>query len=429
IEIEDFFISFWLVVGSIGLFLILYVLSLFILKFVKKVKVKISKLELRQALNGLFRIGNKTILVISSITLSLTILFTISFVQLNLENQFVKSFPENAPNFFVLDVPKENLTQIEKIIGEEVVFYPVVRGSILKINDIDVKKVEENKGRTSDSLLRPFSLTYGNLLETEEIVETTNPGEIFENEWNYEESDVVQMSILDDVAKIMDVKIGDRVVFLIQGIEIESQIVSIRTRTQEGINAFFYFTFEEEVLKDAPQTVFTITKVDSEKIPLIQNDIVKAFPSVTVINGESTAKTVGEIIGQLSKVVSFFTFFSLGAGILILLSSIVSTNIQRTQEAIFYKLVGANRSFITKVFIFEYLFIGILSSIIALLLSSLATYSICKFFLEIDFIFLSYQALIYSISTVIIIVVIGYLSSINVIRKKPIEYIRENKLE
>ena len=162
---------------------------------------------------------------------------------------------------------------------------------------------------------------------------------------------------------------------------------------------------------------------------MIQNDIVKAFPSVTVINGESTAKTVGEIIGQLSKVVSFFTFFSLGAGILILLSSIVSTNIQRTQEAIFYKLVGANRSFITKVFIFEYLFIGILSSIIALLLSSLATYSICKFFLEIDFIFLSYQALIYSISTVIIIVVIGYLSSINVIRKKPIEYIRENKLE
>ncbi|MCA9460420.1 MAG: hypothetical protein KC550_07780, partial [Nanoarchaeota archaeon] len=325
------------------------------------------------------------------------------------------------------DVPKDNLSDIEKIIGGEVTFYPVIRGSLLSINGVDVKKAEENKGRGGDSLLRPFSLTYGDLLETEKILETTNKGKIFEDNWDNDE--IVQMSILDDVAEMMNVKLGDKVVFLIQGVEIEAQIVSIRTRTQEGINAFFYFTFEEEVLKDAPQTVFTITRVESQSIPLLQNEIVKAFPSVTVINGESTAKTVGEIIGQLSKVVSFFTLFSLGAGILILLSSIVSTNIQRTQEAVFYKLVGASKSFITKVFLFEYLIIGILSSILALLLSSLATFAITTYFLEIDFIFISSKALIYSLSTIIVIGIIGYFSSLNVIRRKPIEYIRENKVE
>jgi putative ABC transport system permease protein len=227
----------------------------------------------------------------------------------------------------------------------------------------------------------------------------------------------------------MGVELGDIVVFLIQGIEIEAQIVSIRKRVSENIGAYFYFTFEKEVLENAPQTIFSIAKIESSQIPYIQNEIVKDFPQVTVINGEKTAKTVGEIIGQISSIVSFFTLFSLGAGILILLSSIISTNSQRTQEAVFYKLVGANKSFIRKVFMYEYLIIGLISSLIAIFISSLATFLITKYFLEIKFLFLTQEVIIYLFLTIFIIVVIGYLSSINVFVKKPIEYIRENRVE
>jgi putative ABC transport system permease protein len=425
IEIEEFWFSIWLVIGSLSLFLILFILTTLTLSSIKQYKHKISNLELKQSINGLFRIGNKTILVITSVALSLSVIFTISFIEINLQNQFVSSFPENAPNFFVLDIPKENLTQIQDIIGEEITFYPMIRGSLLSIKNEDVQTVEDGAQR-GDSLTRTFSLTYGDLLDSEEIVDTLSDNNMFVNDWD---SEFVQVSVLEDISERMGVELGDIVVFLIQGVEIEAQIVSIRKRVSENIGAYFYFTFQKEVLENAPQTIFSIAKIESSKIPYLQNEIIKEFPQVTVINGERTAKTVGDIIGQISSIVSFFTLFSLGAGILILLSSIISTNSQRTQEAVFYKLVGANKSFIRKVFMYEYLIIGLISSLIAIFISSLATFLITKYFLEIKFLFLTQEVLIYLFLTIFTIVIIGYLSSINVFVKKPIEYIRENRVE
>ncbi len=429
VEIEDFWFSFWLVLGSLWFFIVLFFISKFTLAGIKKLKNKISYLELRQAINGLFRIGNKTILVITSVALSLTIIFTISFVEANLQNQFVTSFPENAPNFFVIDIPKENLSEIQEIVGEDIIFYPSIRGSLLSVNGVDTKTIEETASGFGDSLTRTFTLTYGDLLESERIIESgfdSNSELLFDSNWNKE---IVQVSVLDEIGDRFNAKIGDKLVFLIQGIEIEAEITTIRERVNQGIAAYFYFTFETEVLENAPQTIFTISRVDGDRIPVLQNEIVKKFPGVTVINGESTAKSVGEIIGKLSYIVSFFTLFSLGAGILILLSSIVSTNTYRTQEAVFYKLVGANKSFIRKVFIFEYLIIGFISSLIAVVLASFATFAITEFFLEINFIFLFKETIIYSLLTIFVIVLIGYLSSLNVFRKKPIEYIRENSVE
>jgi putative ABC transport system permease protein len=425
IEIEEFWFSVWLVIGSIVLFLILFILTTLTLSSIKQYKHKILNLELKQSVNGLFRIGNKTILVITSVALSLSVIFTISFIEINLQDQFVNSFPENAPNFFVLDIPKENLTQIQEIIGEDIEFYPMIRGSLLSIKNEGVQIIEDNAQR-GDSLTRTFSLTYGDLLDSEEIVSTIGDDSIFVDNWDNE---LAQVSVLDDISERMGVALGDEVLFLVQGIEIEAQVVSIRKRISENIGAYFYFTFEKKILENAPQTIFSIAKIESSKIPYLQNEIIKEFPQVTVINGERTAKTVGDIIGQISSIVSFFTLFSLGAGILILLSSIISTNSQRTQEAVFYKLVGANKSFIRKVFMYEYLIIGIISSFIALFISSLATFLITKFFLEIKFIFLTQEVIIYLFTTISIIVIIGYYSSINVFVKKPIEYIRENRVE
>ena len=428
IELEDFLVSSALLIGFIILFLALYFITHLILKLSLKYKNKIKNLELKSALNGLFRIGNKTTLIIVTICISLTILFTISFINLNLQNQFVNSFPENAPNFFVLDVPKENLSDIEKIIGNNVTFYPVIRGNIININQVSAQEIEEKKGIIrGDSLTRTFSLTYGDLLNTEKVIESTDENQMFDKNFNKE--NIVQVSVLDTFANENNLKIGDRIIFLIQGVEIESEIVSIRTRKNEEISAFFYFTFEAKDLQNAPQNVFTITRVESEKIPFFQNEIVKKFPQVTVINGETTSKTVGEIIQKLSKVISFFTLFSIGAGILILLSSIISTNEQRTKEAVFYKLIGANKKFISKVFIYEYLIIGILSSIIAIIFSILSTFLITKYILNIEFVFLTKEIFIYSIITIITILLIGILSSIKVIHTKPIEYIRQNKVE
>lgn len=424
VEIGIGLTSLFVIIGSLIALGILFLFSNYLLKALKYIRPKFKSTSIRHSLSGLYRVGNKTALIVTTVSLSLTIIFLISFLQLNLENQFISSFPPDAPNVFVVDIPKDQLNGVQEIIGDSII-YPVIRGRLISVNGIAVEEIEKTNGG-GDPLTRPYSLTYGNLLESEEILSTREPSSIFVDQWN---SNRVQVSILDDVAQRFNGKLGDILLFKIQGVDIDAEVVSIRKRLDQNIGAFFYFTFEEEVLVDAPQTLFSTLKINESEIAPLQNEIVDNFASVTVINAASTAKTVGRIIEQLSNVVKVFTFVSLIAGVLILISSIVATNSQRSKQAVFYRLVGANNKFITRVFLFEYMTIGLISVLISLGLSQLITYLMTKYVLDINYLPLINTSLAYGLITVIAIILIGLAISFRVLYKKPIEFIRENQVE
>lgn len=426
-ELGELTESIYIILGIIIILLVLYILSFISLYLIKFIKNKINFLSLKLAINGLSRIGSKTNLIILSISLSLTLIFSLVFIEANLQNQFVAAFPDNSPNLFLLDIPKDDITGVRNLIPTEIEVYPVIRAPILEINGKSIKQINEELG-PGEPVTRDFSITYTNLLKTEKIIDSyDDENKMFVEEWKY--NNVVQVSVLDDIAQRLNLKLGDEILFSVQGIELKAKVVSFRTRTEEGVNAFFYFTFEEEVLKNAPQTVFATARVETNEITKYQNIIAKEYPQITVINGESTAKTIGDIIERLSSTVSFFTLFSLIGGILILISSIYATNIQRIKESVYYKLVGANKKLITKIFLLEYFIIGFLSSLIAVVFSLLVSFGISTFFLEINFTWLIYEAFTYLGITIIIIMIIGFISIRRAINKKPIEYIRENNIE
>lgn len=424
-ELDDIRTSLYIIGGSLAFLILIFGLSYLALKSLKKIKEKQLPLTIKLAMNSLFRPANKSLLIIFSIALSLTLIFSLSFLESNLQNNFVVSFPPDAPNLFIIDINpniKENITQIVK---QNITVYPMIRGNIVSVNNKPIEQLDKELG-PGDSVTRTFSLTYGDLLESETIKDTIEPNQIFSQNWNKE---VVQVSVLEEFAQRLGVGIGDRIVFNIQGVEIESEVVSIRDRLQEDIGAFFYFTFEEEVLKDAPQTIFATVRVDPQNVNKVQNDIIREFPAVTVIDAQKVARTVGDIISQLSSIVSFFTVLSLLGGLLILVSSIYATNLDRIKESVYYKLVGASKNLIRKVFILEYLIMGITCSLISIVFSYVITFLISTFIFDIDFVFLPLEGLTYLITVIITITLIGFLSIIKVVNKKPVEFIRNNNVE
>ena len=422
IEIGDLQITLYLLGGFIGVFLLLYTLTKLTLYLLKKIRTR--QIVFVQAIKGLLRIGNKTALIITSIAFSLTIIFTILFLQENLEDQFITSFPEDAPNFVILDVQPNQTTQVEQLLNKSIQFYPVIRGDLLTINGVPSQTVED-QNPAGDSLTRTFSLTYTDLLETEEIIVSRSDSLFVEN-WDKQE---VQVSVLEEIAQRMDAELGDELVFSIQGIEIPAEIVSIRKRTTQGLTPFFYFTFEEEVLKDAPQNVFAMIRVNTSMIPEYQNMLAREFPQITTIDAQNTAREVGDILDEVMSVVTFFTLFSLVAGVLLLFSAIIATNKSRIKESVFYKLVGTPQTTITKIFLVEYALLGVLSSLIAAVVATITTYSISTYILSLPFSIPFINLLQYSFITCMAIIAIGYISSRKILAKKPIEYIQEEEIE
>jgi putative ABC transport system permease protein len=409
----------YFIVGVTMLILISAIASEMLLFLLKKLKLK--PLVIRQALRGLFRPRNATKPIIITLTTSLTVIFSIYLIEQNLDATYIQSYPPDAPNFFFIDIQPSQLKKFSQALGQKAEYYPIVRAKIAAINGKKINR-QSQRQRRGDNLARTFNLTYRNhLLKDEVIIKGKN---LYREDWHD-----LQVSVLDKVMEIKKMAIGDRIRFKIQGIPLEARISSIRTRTRESIQPYFYFVFPEKALQDAPQTVFTAVRVEKHRRSELQTELVKKFPNVSAIDVTETLSIFARVLEKLSLIIRFFTLFSIIAGILIIISSILATRFARIQEAVYYKILGAKAVFVLKVFTLENLFLGMVSAGLALLLSQIGSWIICSAILEIAYTPFLLNCFFLILAPVILIVTIGLLPSSSILRQKPVLFLREQTQE
>jgi putative ABC transport system permease protein len=398
-----------------GLILITSLITELVLFLLRRSRVK--GLMMRQALKGLFRPRNATRAILITLAASLAAVFSIFLIEQNLNAAFVRSYPEEAPNVFFIDIQPNQAEEFLQLVDLEMELFPVVRANIQAINGQEIDRSQEEQ-RRGDNLARTFNLSYRDqLLEGEAILEGNG---LFD-----EAVSGVQVSIFDDVLELADFKLGDTITFNIQGVPLEATISSIRTRTDEVFQPFFEFVFQEETLRNAPQTIFTGARLERSEIPALQNRIVASFPNITVIDATEVISAFAQVVRNLTRIIRFFALFSIVAGVLIIISSIFATRFARVQEAVYFKILGAKRRFVLAVFTLENLLLGLVSASLALLLSQLASWIIITWAFE-----LSYQpfigaSLVMIILTILLVTSVGLLASVSILQKRPIIFLRE----
>ena len=383
-------------------------------------KIRFKRLVLRQAIKGLFRPGNSTRPILITLAASLAVIFCIYLVEANLDTAYIQSYPEDAPNIFLIDIQKEQVRGVSELIGDAD-FYPLVRARIRAINNVPVNRATE-RNRRGDNMAREFNLTYRHhLLADERLLEGDA---LFRSDW-----DGPQVSVLDTVVRMRKMAVGDVLHFNVQGVPLSARVASIRTRTKASITPFFYFVFPEKVLAQAPQTLFAATRVPKERISRLQNQVVAHFPNVSFIDITETATVFSKVMHKLSTIIRFFTSFSIIAGLLIMISAIFATRATRMQEAVYFKILGATRGFVRRVFAFENMFIGALSASLALGAAHGAAYLICSRILDIAYRPFIGDSLIMLLLPVAVVVSVGLGASRAVLKKKPVSYLRGREVQ
>jgi putative ABC transport system permease protein len=418
-QVQDIKTGLYFVGGVILLIIITALLAGTVLYILKRLKVKF--LIIRQAIKGLYRPKNATKPIIITLTASLTVIFSIYQIEQNLDAAFIQSYPADAPNLFFLDILPAQMERFSDTLAMKVQYYPIIRARILTINGEKINRQKERR-RRSDNLARTFNLTYRNyLLDDERIVKGNR---LHNDDWGD-----LQVSVMDTVAKIKDMDIGDRITFNIQGVPLQARISSIRTRTRESIRPFFYFVFPDKTLRDAPQTIFTAVKVPRNRIAVIQTKIAANFPNISAIDVSETLKIFTHVMRKLSLIVRFFALFSIVAGILIILSSVLATRFARIREAVYYKILGAKSNFVVAVFTLENLFLGLVSAVLALVLSQTCSWIICSKVFDISYTPFLVESFYLIAATVLLIVAVGLLPSISILRQKPVIFLRNQSQE
>jgi putative ABC transport system permease protein len=418
-QVKEFKTALHFVLGIILLIVITAFLTGAVLAVLKRISVR--SLLIRQAVKGLFRPKNATHPILITLTASLGVLFAIYLIEQNLDANFIRSYPENAPNVFFLDIQPSQLADFKKTLGIPAEFYPIIRAKILSVNGVKINRRQERQ-RRGDNLARTFNLTYRDYLLKDEVVEKGK--RLFRKDWNN-----LQVSVLDTVADIRNMKLGDRITFKIQGVPLQARVSSIRSRTHESISPFFYFVFPAATLQDAPQTIFTAVRVAKDQISSLQTKIVEQFPNVSVIDATELLTVFTAVVKKLSLIIRFFAAFSMAAGLLIILSSILATRYARIQEAVYYKVLGAKSNFVVAVFTLENMVLGLVSAALALLISQTGSWLICVKVLHISYQPFIFESTLLMAATVLLVVVVGLLPSISILRQKPVVFLREQTQE
>lgn len=332
----------------------------------------------RIAIHNLARKGNQSALFFVTLSLSVAVLTLITTLNHSINAQFINAYPEDAPNLFLLDIQSDQHDKINDLIGAPVSYYPVIRSRVVTANEVPVQEIEPADG--FDDPTRVFNLSYADtVMDTEYIVDAVEDDQLYapvntQNEQNPDQA-VVPMSVLDTAADLLNVGMGDQVRFNIQGIEIVGQITSVRSRFEQGPSPFFYFLFEPSVLAAAPQIQFATAHVPADEIPEIQGKLVREFPAVTTINGTAIAQQIQELVVQMSRLVYVFTLLALLTGVMVLISSLLSTSQDRMKESASFRLLGMQKRDLYMLNILELSVLGISAAVFAVIIANVGAWA------------------------------------------------------
>jgi len=382
-------------------------------------------LALRQAFRGLFRPKNATRAIIITLSASLSVIFSIYLIEQNLQATFIQSYPPDLPNAYFLDIQTSQRLDFTDILDTEAQFYPIVRARLASINEQPIDR-EVEKQRRRDNLSREFNLTYRDfLLDDEQLIDGDS---LFGNQIEeLRQREEVPVSVLDTVAEIGDIRMGDLLVFKVQSIPVKARVTSMRTRTQSQVRPYFYFVFQEETLKAAPQTIFSAAKMEPTRLAEVQNRLAEKLPNISVIDIAKTIEVLARIMHKLSAIVQFFTSFSIIAGLLIIISSIFATRLARIREAVYYKILGARSGFVLQVFTLENLVVALVCGLLAGLIAQAGSWIVCSRVFAISYDPKPVSTVIMVGITILLVIGVGIGASLSILQKKPAGFLRDEQ--
>lgn len=384
-------------------FLILAVIILFIIAniiFFIISKIKFSNLVLILSFRDLSRSKFASFSIFLAISFTILLANLIPIIEKGIKNEFVAPKSLEQPSLFLVDIQEEQLNDLSKFLSSNSLSLmkksPTIRARLAKVNDAEFTKQVPKKATTREEETeqrfknRGFNLSYKIQIDSQDkIISSLNNNEINQN--------YSPLSIEERFAKRLDLKLGDILTFEVQGVEISGQIINLRKVRWTSFQPNFFIVFLDQALTDAPKTFIGTLKIADNQAAKVQTDIVKKFPNISIINIKNLTTRIGEIISQMTITLKIMAIFSVILG-LIILYTIISYQIkERFTEINLYKTLGADFSFIKKIFSYQYLFLISFAIIFGSLVSYLIAFFVSTYIFDSELIIYFYESFIIGI--------------------------------
>lgn len=381
----------------------------------------------RQGFANLYRPNNQTIILIVSIGLSTMFICTLYFVQTLLVQQVNLSTSGNQSNMILFDIQSSQEKGVVQLTKQQGL-------PVLQQVPIVTMRIEQINGKTAADLTKDTTIKIQHGVFAWEYRVTfrdslTSSEKLLDGKWigKANPSKEIPVSVEENLSKRGNLKIGDKIVFNVQGVQMPAYVASIRKVNWGKVQTNFQVVFPKGVLEDAPQFHVLMTHVPSNKVSAaFQQVVVRAYPNVSIIDLGLILSVVDELLSKISYVIRFMSAFSIITGIVVLIASVRISKYQRIQESVLLRTLGASRKQIFTITALEYWFLGSLSALTGILIAFAGTYFLAKYSFEIPYSVNILPAFVLFLTVSLLTVLIGLLNSRGVLNKPPLEILRTN---
>ncbi|MGI1678421.1 MAG: FtsX-like permease family protein [Cellvibrionaceae bacterium] len=334
----------------------------------------------RLALASLQRNPGQTAVQILVFATAIMLLLTLTTIRTSLIDEWQVRLPEDAPNHILLNVAPYERESISNLLVknnfDEPNFSPMLRARLVTINgDEPTEKQKEENG----VLKRELMLSWR--------TELPEDNEVVEGQWwsvdskTIDESSLGGVSVEVEVAKRLDIHVGDVLGFSVGGLSADVVVDSLRSVNRDSFE--WYIFLAEPGIFDSFQPTFRTDVFLEPSEKLFLNDLLIKHPTIVVFEFDKILNQIRSIVDQVSRGVELVLWLVIFGGFMVLLAAVNSSMETRLQEAGLIRALGSSRKVILGSIWAEFSLLGFFAGILAVISSEVFLLGLQKWLLDV----------------------------------------------
>jgi len=354
--------------------IVFFLLSKIIIYFLKKFK-STSNITLKVSIKNITQTKSITPITIMSLGLGVTLLLTLALVGTNFQREIAKSIPEIAPDYFFVGIQKGEKEIFEKNIldmdaSAKIEVVPMVSSGIIKINGVN-----------PNTYIQPDNDSYwviGSDRRSSWVDKVPEDNPLTEGEWwDLTKPDQLQISLDAEVAKNLNIKLGDIFTLNIYGREIDGEIVNFRAVDYRDLNINFAMLFNPQFANNIPHEYLATAKFETIA-KFDETSMLEVLPSLSMIKIADYLNKVTDVLNKVFIAVTLISAVTIIIGLIVISSAIMVQGKVKEYQNLVFKILGFSKKEVILSSLIE--FIIIFNSVILIAIIFAVTAS--KFIME-----------------------------------------------
>ena len=353
---------------------------------------------------------------VSALAVGLLALVLLVLLRTDLIASWQKATPPDAPNRFVINVMPEQSEAFQRTLREAGVrqfdWYPMIRGRLVAVNGRPVSPDDYVENRAQRLVDREFNLSHS--------AAPPPHNEVVAGRWRSEESGAV--SVEEDIADTLGLKLGDMLRFEIGGMQLDSRITSLRKVDWGSMRANFFVMYPVSEMPEVPVTYMGAFRAPERRG--FDNQLVRAFPNITNVDMTSTINQVQGVLDKVIRAVEFLFGFTLAAGVVVLFAAVTATREERAREFAIMRAVGAGSALLRQVQRAELIGVGLLAGLLASLVASAVGWGLARYAFGFDWTASPWVVVIGALAGAVLALAAGWWGLREVLNRPVVETLR-----